>query len=59
MWLVLLFANVSGLCFAQTISQEQWETADRQIRRLPPAAFTQLPIAELQRRGFTTSSADN
>jgi hypothetical protein len=56
LWLVVLFASISRLCFAQTISQEQWETADRQVRRLLPTAFTQLPkslIAELQRRGCT------
>ncbi|MGD1095263.1 MAG: hypothetical protein ABSB35_25135 [Bryobacteraceae bacterium] len=38
------------------ISQEQWETADRQVRRLQPAAFAQLPknlVSELQRRGCT------
>jgi hypothetical protein len=57
LWFVISFAAVIGFCLAQTISQEQWETADRQVRRLPPAAFTQLPknlIAELQRRGCTT-----
>ena len=56
LWLVVLFASISRLCFAQTISQEQWERADRQVRRLPPSAFMQLPknlIAELQRRGCT------
>ena len=55
-WLVLSLATISGWSFAQAISQEQWETADRQVRRLPPSAFTQLPknlIGELQRRGCT------
>jgi hypothetical protein len=56
LWLVLSLATVSGWSYAQTISQEQWETADRQVRRLQPTAFTQLPknsVGELQRRGCT------
>jgi len=55
-WLVLSFATISGWSFAQAIPQEQWETADRQVRRPPPSAFTQLPknlIGGLQRRGCT------
>jgi hypothetical protein len=55
-WLALSFATVSGWSLAQTISQEQWEAADRQVRRLQPSAITQLPknlMAELQRRGCT------
>src|ERR1700689_5979889 len=56
LWLFISFATIARLCSSQTISQEQWEKADRQVRRLPPAAFSQLPknlIAELQRRGCT------
>jgi hypothetical protein len=45
-------------CWAQipVISQSMWETADRQIIRLKPAAFPELPtnlVAALQRRGCT------
>src|ERR1700689_3089894 len=56
LWLLIVFAAIFHLCFAQTTSQEQWEAADLKVRRLPPSAFTQLPknlIAELQRRGCT------
>ena len=44
------------LAFAQELTPKQWEAADSQILRLPPAAFTQLPTplrVELERRGCT------
>ncbi len=47
---------VSSLLLAQTLTQQQWEAADSQVRRLQPASFTQLPEpirAELDRRGCT------
>jgi hypothetical protein len=37
-------------------AQIAWDAADREVRRLPPAAFTQLPknlVADLDRRGCT------
>lgn len=58
LWLMLCFATVAGLAFAQLPSdlQRLFETADRQTIRLSPAAFPELPKklrAELQRRGCT------
>jgi hypothetical protein len=50
--LVLVFA---ALCIAQTPASS-WENADRQILRLPPQAFPDLPSnlrSELDRRGCT------
>jgi hypothetical protein len=55
----LTFAAVTIVpCVAQvpTISQSMWETADRQVVRLYPTAFPELPknlVAALQRRGCT------
>lgn len=58
LWLILAAVTV-GSCVAQqplTISQSMWDAADRQIVRLKPTAFPELPpniIAALQRRGCT------
>jgi hypothetical protein len=54
MWLTLAVVTVIS-CLAQvsTISQSMWETADRQVVRLNPTAFPELPKsvgAALQRR---------
>lgn len=54
LWLVA----VSAPCIAQVPDdlRKSLETTDRQIARLPPTAFKQLPknlVAELQRRGCT------
>ena len=55
----LALAVLTGVqCTAQvlTISQNMWEKADRQIVRLNPTAFSELPknlVAALQRRGCT------
>jgi hypothetical protein len=56
LWLVLWFATVARWGFAQTITPKLLETADRQIVRLRPTAFPELPknlVADLQRRGCT------
>ena len=58
LWLVLPFAAISGSAYAQVQAdlQKTLEAADRQVIRLQPTAFTQLPknlMAELQRRGCT------
>jgi hypothetical protein len=57
-FLVLSFAAVCDSGFAQVppALQRLLETADRQVVRLSPTAFPQLPkniLAELQRRGCT------
>ena len=57
MWLTLTVVTVVP-CVAQvrTISQRLWEAAERQIVRLSPAAFPELPtnvLAALQQRGCT------
>src|ERR1700722_1240127 len=57
MWLTLAVVTVVP-CVAQvpTISQSMWETVDRQVVRLNPTAFPELPknvAAALQRRGCT------
>jgi hypothetical protein len=57
LWLILSIASV-GPVFAQLSSELRrlLETADRQVVRLSPAAFPELPKnlrAELQRRGCT------
>jgi hypothetical protein len=57
MWLAWAAVTVVP-CLAQvpTISQSMWETADRQIARLNPTAFPELPrnvVAALQRLGCT------
>ena len=57
MWLTLALVTVVP-CAAQvpTISESMWETADRQVVRLNPTAFPELPEnleAALQRRGCT------
>ena len=56
-WLTLAVVTVVP-CAAQvpTISASMWETADRQVVRLSPTAFPELPdnlVAALQRRGCT------
>ena len=56
-WFVLWIV-MAVPCAAQTptVAQRVWETADRQIVRLKPAAFRDLPrnvLAALQRRGCT------
>ena len=55
-WLLLSFTTVAGSGLAQISPglQRALETADRQVVRLSPAAFPELPknlIAELQKRG--------
>jgi hypothetical protein len=53
-WLVVSFTTAG---FAQPpLDLQRWETADRQVVRLRPAAFPELPknlLAELERRGCT------
>jgi hypothetical protein len=54
-WLVLSTAVVASAQFAPG-DMKPWEEADRQVLRLPPNAFTQLPaniVADLNRRGCT------
>lgn len=57
LWLVVFFTTVAGLGFGQApFDQQRWETADRQVVRLSPTAFPELPknlLADLQRRGCT------
>jgi hypothetical protein len=53
--MLVLLAAGAALCHAQ-ISQRSWEDADRQIVRLPPKAFPELPAklrVDLERRGCT------
>jgi hypothetical protein len=56
-WLILtVVTSVPSGAQVSTISRGMWETADRQIARLNPAAFPALPkslVAALQRRGCT------
>ena len=59
-WLVISLATVAGSVVAQVIPQKQFETADRLVVRLRPAAFLELPknlMADLQRRGCTIPQA--
>jgi hypothetical protein len=57
-WLAL---SIAAIASAQApISPAQWDEAGRQVLRLPPNAFTQLPakiIADLNRRGCTIPQA--
>jgi hypothetical protein len=53
--LMLVLAAGTALCHAQ-ITASSWENADRQVVRLRPKAFPELPAnlrAELDRRGCT------
>jgi hypothetical protein len=53
--LMLVLATSTALCREQ-IPASSWETADRQVVRLSPKAFPELPSnlrAELERRGCT------
>src|SRR6266571_7420509 len=57
-WFITYLLTIAGLCFGQAPAdlQEVFERADRQIVRLSPTAFPELPtnvLVELQRRGCT------
>ncbi|MGP0072562.1 MAG: hypothetical protein ACLPWF_11600 [Bryobacteraceae bacterium] len=55
MRLILAIAALAAIA-ASSSAQIAWDAADRDVRRLPPVAFKQLPnnlVADLQRRGCT------